>query len=81
MNRPALTKADWKAFGQAAERWADNSGGAEFRAAVEGIIQRRLAKAWSQGFTRGWDEGVKDATSDEGGNRTPPNPYEGRTGE
>lgn len=65
--RPALTKADWAAFGRAATKWADDEHGAEFHAAVEGIVRNRLVKAWRQGYARGWTDGVDDATRDDGG--------------
>lgn len=65
--RPALTKADWRSFGRAAEKWADEAEGAEFRAAVEEIVRRRLEKAWAQGYNRGWTDGVRDANEDDGG--------------
>jgi hypothetical protein len=77
MTRPALTKADWTAFGRAAEKWADEQGGAEFRAAVEAIVRERLIRAWEQGYDRGFTDGVKDATEDDGGGYAPraTNPY------
>jgi hypothetical protein len=65
--RPALTKRDWEKIGRASVRWADDAEGAEFRAAIDGIVRERIIKAWDQGYDRGWDEGVRDATRDDGG--------------
>lgn len=62
-----LTRADWSAIGRASLRWADDAGGAEFRAAVEAVVRRRLALAWRRGYSAGWSDGVSDAVHDEPG--------------
>lgn len=67
MSRPALTKADWKRIGAASLRFADDVDTTRFREAVDAIVRARVMKAWEQGYDRGWTDGVKDATQDDGG--------------